>query len=99
MTSKYNKEIIQEDFEKEINRLTNQLWKLIPMRENGEDWNRQLENVIVEIVGIQEIINYETLGLLEILEGLNKQDVEFSIYRKLIFESISLLRKLVLNAG
>ena len=23
-----------------IKRLTNQLWKLIPMRENNEDWNK-----------------------------------------------------------
>ena len=28
---------------KEITRLTNQLWKLIPMRENEEDWHKLLK--------------------------------------------------------
>ena len=38
-----------------IKRLTNQLWKLIPMRENEENWLNQLETVIIEIVGLKEI--------------------------------------------
>ena len=37
-------------------RLTNQLWKLIPMRENEEDWQKQLESVILEITGMDEIL-------------------------------------------
>ena len=32
-----NKNIINTN----INRLTNQIWKLIPMRENNEDWVSQ----------------------------------------------------------
>jgi hypothetical protein len=41
-------------------RLTNQLWKLIPMRENEEDWKRQLESVTLEIVGLNEIFIINT---------------------------------------
>jgi hypothetical protein len=29
-----------EDMQKNIMRLTNQLWKLIPMREHEEDWQK-----------------------------------------------------------
>ena len=41
--------------QKTIKRLTNQLWKLIPMREHGENWIKQLETVKLEIVGLNEI--------------------------------------------
>jgi hypothetical protein len=36
--TKYGYEINEEVLVKNINRLTNQLWKLIPMRENNENW-------------------------------------------------------------
>lgn len=97
LNSKYNKKINDESFKNEINRLTNQIWKLIPMRENEEDWNKHLQIVILELVGLKEIIEIDEnlLALLEILEGLNTVEIDFSIFRKLVFESISLLRKLV----
>lgn len=44
-----------ESFETNITRLTNQLWKLIPMREHGEDWGKQLDTVILEIAGLGKI--------------------------------------------
>jgi hypothetical protein len=38
LTTKYNFKISRDNFDRDINRLTNQLWKLIPMRENEENW-------------------------------------------------------------
>lgn len=55
LTKKYNLEISSKSIEKNISRLTNQLWKLIPMRENEEDWTKQLDTVIVELVGFNEL--------------------------------------------
>ena len=80
----------------DINRLTNQLWKLIPMRENEENWQSQLETVLIEIAGLYSLfdIDEEYLILLSKLEGLRQVDTEFSIYRKTIFECISLLREI-----
>ena len=37
-------------------RLTNQLWKLIPMKEHEEDWQKQLDTVVLEIAGLNEIL-------------------------------------------
>lgn len=37
MVNKYNIEFCKKDLDITIHRLTNQLWKLIPMRENDED--------------------------------------------------------------
>jgi hypothetical protein len=36
--TKWGFEIEKEIVKKDINRLTNQIWKLIPMRENEENW-------------------------------------------------------------
>lgn len=81
---------------KNIKRLTNQLWKLIPMRENEEDWQKQLNTVIIEIAGLNEIFiqNPQFLQLLSKLEGLRVVEVDFNKYRKTIFESLELLQEL-----
>ena len=93
MGTKYGFAFETEEFNKEIVRLTNQMWKLIPMRENGELWERQLETVIIDIAGKDEIFchNSQFLQLLSKLEGLRVLDVDFSIYRKTIFECINLI--------
>ena len=40
MMTKYNFDITSEVLTKTLNRLTNQVWKLIPMAENNEDWKK-----------------------------------------------------------
>ena len=93
--TKYNFEFQQIDIATNVRRLTNQLWKLIPMREHEEDWPKQLDTVILEIAGMNEIfISPQLLQLLSKLEGLRIQDTNFELYRKTIFESISLLQEL-----
>ena len=93
MINKYDYDFTEEVILNDLNRLTNQLWKLIPMRENNEDWKRQLNTVINEIAGLGEIF-YTTpqfLQLLSKLEGLYIQESTFEFYRKTVFESITLL--------
>ena len=82
-----------EDMQKSIMRLTNQLWKLIPMKEHEEDWQKQLDTVILEITGLNEILIFtpSLLTLLSKLEGLRLIDIPFILYRKTVFEAISLL--------
>lgn len=93
METKYGYCFDQKEINKEIIRLTNQLWKLIPMRENNEEWEKQLQTVIIDIAGKDEIFlhNSQFLQLLSKLEGLRVIDIDFSIYRKTIFECINLL--------
>lgn len=97
MIIKYGIDIPQELFEKNITRLTNQLWKLIPMRENEENWQKQLNTVIIEITGMNELLIYKPEGfqLLTKLEGiLQTESMSFDLYRKTVFECISLLQGL-----
>ena len=97
--TKYDFIISPDIFEKNIARLTNQMWKLIPMRENNEDWQKQLDTVILEIAGLNEIFieNPQFLQLLAKLEGVKAMAAvtDFPLYRKTVFEAIGLLRGLV----
>ena len=95
MVNKYDFEFSKEVIQANITRLTNQLWKLIPMRENEEDWIKQLNTVISEIAGLNHIFNStpQLLQLLSKLEGLKIIESEFEFYRKTVFEAISLLQE------
>lgn len=95
MTNTLGIDIPHQTVAKEITRLTNQLWKLIPMRENEEDWHKQLNTVTIEIAGLNEIFNSKSqfLELLEKLKGLQVIEVDFETYRRTIFESLNLLQE------
>lgn len=95
LCDKYEIEFSQETIQKTVRRLTNQLWKLIPMRENDEDWYKQLQTVTLEIAGLNELFISPTfLQLLSKLEGLQIKEVSFELYRKTIFECINILQEL-----
>ncbi len=94
LNNKYGVEFDREDVIKNVQRLTNQLWKLIPMREHEEDWQKQLDTVILEIVGLNEIfVGSSLLQMLSKLEGLKIQETGFDFYRKTVFECISILQE------
>ena len=65
----------------DINRLTNQLWKLIPMRENQENWLAHLDTLIIELAGLNGLssntVNEKFLILLSKLKGLKLEETEF----------------------
>ena len=95
LPNKYGIEISEEIAVKNVQRLTNQLWKLIPMREHDEDWKKQLDTVIIEIAGLNEIfVGPVFLQALSKLEGLRVIETNFELYRKTIFECISLIQEL-----
>ena len=65
------------------------------MRENEEDWRKQLDTVIIEITGMNIILVIDDIlmQLLSKLEGLRDVDTSFELYRKTVFECISLLQE------
>lgn len=95
LLNKYGIDIPEEDVNENVRRLTNQLWKLIPMREHEEDWQKQLDTVILEIAGLNEIfMGSAFLQTLSKLEALRIKETNFELYRKTIFECISLIQGL-----
>ncbi len=77
---------------KDLRRLINQIWKLLPMRENEEDWQKQLDNVLIELRGLHIMFGDQLnfLILLSKLEGLYEVK-NFMTYRTVIFSVISSL--------
>ena len=99
LITKYGFKFSAEVLNKSVIRLTNQMWKLIPMRANNEDWQKQLNTVIIEIAGLNEIFisDPQFLQLLSKLEGLKLVEIDFSLYRKTVFEAINLLQEIKKN--
>lgn len=81
----------------DIKRLINQVWKLIPMKENNENWKKQIVQVLVETAGLQELFQnrIDLLIILSKLEGLKEfgDTIAFIEFRSLVFSIISLLSK------
>ena len=66
------------------------------MYEHEEDWKKQLDTVIIEIAGLNEIFLWEPqfLQILSKLEGLKvAEELDFQLYRKTVFEVINLLQQ------
>ena len=87
----YSNKVVKTD----LTRLVNQIWKLLPMREHEEDWQRQLNSVLVELRGLYELFGdqLDFLILITKLEGLRTEQ-NFMVYRVTIFSSITLLTEL-----
>lgn len=81
-----------------LHRMTGQVFRLLPAREEGQDWVKPLETLITELTGLFSLLPDLSSGLAVIskMEGLKKQgvDIEFNIYRRTIFECCTILSKL-----
>ena len=98
MVIKYNVDIDKDSIIKNVDRITNQIFKLLPGREEGEEWQVPLQNLIIEIAGMSELLpdHSSLFSLLCKMEGLLKLDKEedFLQFRKTIFECLGLLIEL-----
>lgn len=103
MILKYNIEMDDKIISKRIQNLINQVYKLLPNREQGVDWTKPLETIIEELVGMYQLMGGGCpeiyLPLLNKLEGLYSltQPKDFSCYRRTIFECLSLMDSLKKN--
>lgn len=100
MELKYNCNIDNEIIVVNLKRLTNQLYKLLPTREENGDWEKPLTTIIEELAGMHRLIighQPQFFSLLCKLEGLFllTEEKDFLVYRKTIFESLSLLKELM----
>lgn len=98
MMTYYGQECDIELVKTDLHRLVNQIWKLLPMRENEENWQKQLYTVLNELHGLHKLFGdqLDFLILLSKLEGLMQVD-NFMSYRLIVFSSISLLTELTNN--
>lgn len=78
----------------------NQIYKLLPTREELGDWRKPLDTLIEELAGMELLFldnNYQEylFILLCKLEGLKTLDNDFMLYRRIIFECLSIMQELI----
>lgn len=100
MILKYNINIDNKDISSRLQKIINQIYKLLPNREQGIDWEKPLQTIIEQLVGMQRLMNggYSQiyLPLFNKLEGLYSltEQKDFLCYRRTIFECLSLINTL-----
>ena len=102
MKIKYNAEIENLQIKNNLERITNQIYKLLPNREEGIDWKKPLSTLIEELAGMDRLlISYHSLlfPLLCKLEGLFtlEKEEDFFLYRRTIFECLSLINHILID--
>lgn len=102
MIIKYNINFSQDIIKKDIKRIINQIYKLLPLREQGQDWKKLLQTIIQQLAGMQRLFlgqqEQSFLILMCKLEGMNilTSEDQFYLYRRTIFECLSLLNQISL---
>lgn len=100
MVLKYNIEIAEDAVIENIDRIINQIFKLLPLREEGGDWEAPLHNLILEVGGMNKLLSDQTIlfSLLCKMEALTvlTEEEDYIAFRKLIFECLGLLKQLKL---
>lgn len=91
IATKYNKKFSQEDWDLYLKKTKNDVFKLLPLREEGSDWKKHLHTILIELSGLNRLIfEYKLISIMSKLESLYELE-EFYLYRKTIFEILSLL--------
>ena len=101
MNTKYNITVSEETVRKSIKRIINLTYKLLPTREEGGDWKKPLETIIEESVGMNDLFLDQQDKIFVIickLQGIFNltEKNDFQLYRRTIFECLSLLNGLEL---
>ena len=100
MILKYNIEINNKAISYRLQNLINQIYKLLPSRQEGADWVKPLQTILEELAGMQRLMNCDYseifFPLLNKLQGLYSliDEDDFPCYRRTIFECLGLMNEL-----
>ena len=100
MLLKYNIDMDNQIIQHRLQILINQTYKLLPEREEGADWEKPLETIIIELRGLHSLMEKQYsdvfLPLFNKLEGLYSltKEQNFLVYRKTIFDCLGLMNTL-----
>ena len=100
MIIKYYADIDAAAIQNNLKRITNQIYKLLPNREEGSDWEKPLLTLIEELAGMDRLLeayHEDLFALLCKLEGLFTltEEDDFFLYRRTIFECLGLMNSLI----
>lgn len=102
MKIKYNINIDNNILTQRFQVFINQIYKLLPIREQGSDWQKPLQTLIEELAGMYRLLQCGDgtfLILFNKLEGLYSltNEKDFFCYRRTIFECIGLVNVIKKN--
>lgn len=102
MIIKYDAFIENEAIIANLSRLVNQIYKLLPSREENADWQKPLISIQEELAGMDMLLldHHKILfRLMSKLEGLFTltQESDFMEFRKTIFECLNLVSEIKEN--
>lgn len=96
MVIKYGIDIPVETIQFNLKRLVNQVYKLLPVREEGGDWIKPLSTILEELTGMSYLVEtidfFPLLCKLEGLASLTHED-DFTLFRRTVFECLNLLNE------
>lgn len=97
MITSYDIKVDDDIIAANLGRIGNQIFKLLPMREEGGEYKKPLETLIVELLGMNHLFpdQPKLFSLVCKLQGLDtEEETEFALYRRTIFEACGLTSEL-----
>lgn len=98
MMTRYGSELDGSAIRENLFRIGNQIFKLLPLREEDKDWQKPLDTLSLEVLGMSSLFpdKKDLVSLVCKLEGLRVAgaDMEFYAYRRAIFECCSIVDRL-----
>lgn len=96
--TKYNNFTVEKNTLNEfLKKSINQIYRLLPVREEQGDWEKPLETIIGDLIGLNTLVKHnqkmQFLTLIAKLESLFilQEEEHFALYRKTIFECLSII--------
>lgn len=81
-----------------LDRIVGQIFRLLPMSEEGKDWIKPTETLILELLGMSDMIadQPKLFSLVCKLDGmrLKGEELDFMLFRRTIFECCSMVNEL-----
>lgn len=95
LETKYGFKANKIDINSYLSILKNKIYKLLPLREEGLEWDKFLNSILVELSGFNKLFNNKValIAIMAKLEGLYEVE-DFMVYRKTIFECLNSIDEL-----
>ena len=104
MDCSYGVEINDVTLGENLERIRGQIFRCLPVYDEGGEWRKPLETLVVELLGLHSLFpdNKDILTLICKLEGLQtetEEEIDFMLYRRTIFEACGLVSKIKNQCG
>ena len=100
MLLKYDMDISKDAITQNLKRIINQIYKLLPNREEAIDWTLPLSTILEELGGMSRLFDGKAITFFSLmckLEGLFllTEENDFFMFRRTVFECLNLVQELI----